>query len=46
MATTAALSGDVKVTSVSGDTIAGDVDLTSSETTIKGSFTAKILTRK
>lgn len=40
------LTGDVKVTSVSGDTITGEVDLTSGDTTIKGSFTAKILTRK
>lgn len=41
-----ALTGDVKVSSVSGDTITGEVDLTSGDTTIKGSFTAKILTRK
>jgi hypothetical protein len=40
------LAGDVKVSSVSGDTITGEVDLTSGETTIRGSFTAKILTRK
>jgi hypothetical protein len=40
------LTGAVKVTSVSGDTITGDVDLSSGETTIKGSFTAKILNRK
>ena len=40
------VTGDVKVTSVSGDTLAGEIDLTSGETTIKGSFTAKILTRK
>ena len=40
------LTGDVKVTSVSGDTITGEVDLTSGDTSIKGSFTAKILTRK
>ena len=40
------ITGDVKVASVSGDTITGDIDLTSGETTIKGPFTAKILTRK
>ncbi len=40
------LNGDVKVTSVSGDTISGDVDLSAGDITIKGSFTAKILTRK
>jgi hypothetical protein len=40
------LNGDVKVTSVSDDSIAGDIDVTSGETTIKGSFTAKILKRK
>lgn len=40
------LTGDVKVTSVSGDTMSGDVDLSAGDITIKGSFTAKILTRK
>ena len=40
------LTGDVKVASVSGDTITGEVDLTSGETAIKGPFTAKILVRK
>jgi hypothetical protein len=40
------VSGEVRVTSVSGDTMSGDVDLTSGETSIKGSFTAKILKRK
>jgi hypothetical protein len=40
------VTGEVKVTSVSGDTINGEVDLTSGATSIKGSFTAKILTRK
>jgi len=40
------LTGEVKVTSVSGDTMSGDVDLTAGDTTIKGSFTTKILTRK
>ena len=40
------LTGDVKVSSVSGDTITGEVDVTSGDTSIKGSFTARILTRK
>jgi hypothetical protein len=40
------LTGEVKVTSVSGDTMSGDVDLSAGETSIKGSFTARILTRK
>ena len=40
------LTGDAKVTSVSGDTITGEVDLTSGASSIKGPFTAKILVRK
>ena len=40
------LSGEVKVTSASADEISGDVDLTSGDTSIKGSFTAKVLKRK
>jgi len=40
------LSGDVKVSSVSGDTITGEIDLTSGDMSIKGPFSAKILTRK
>jgi hypothetical protein len=40
------LSGQVKVTSVSVDTMSGDIDVSAGDTTIKGSFTAKILTRK
>ena len=40
------LNGDVKVTSASGDQMSGEVDLTSGDTAIKGSFTVKILTRK
>ena len=40
------LSGEVKVTSASADEIGGDVDLTSGDTSIKGSFTAKVLKRK
>lgn len=40
------LTGDAKVTSVSGDTISGEVDLTSGAMSIKGPFTAKLLVRK
>jgi len=40
------LTGEVKVTSASADEISGDVDVTSGDTSIKGSFTAKILKRK
>jgi hypothetical protein len=40
------LTGEVKVTSAAADSISGDVDLTAGENTIKGSFTAKVLTRK
>jgi hypothetical protein len=40
------LTGSVKVTSASADEISGDVDLSSGDTVIKGSFTAKILKRK
>jgi hypothetical protein len=40
------LSGEVKVTSASSDEISGDVDLTSGDTSIKGSFSAKVLKRK
>jgi hypothetical protein len=40
------LTGDAKVTSVSGDTINGELDLTSGAMSIKGPFTAKILVRK
>jgi hypothetical protein len=40
------LSGEVKVTAASADSISGDVDLTSGGSSIKGSFTGKILTRK
>lgn len=40
------LSGEVKVTSASADSIAGDIDLTAGEATVKGSFTAKVLKRK
>jgi hypothetical protein len=40
------LSGDAKVSSVSSDTITGEVDLTSGVISIKGPFTARILVRK
>ena len=40
------LTGDAKVTSVSGDTISGEVDLSSGAMSVKGPFTAKILVRK
>jgi hypothetical protein len=40
------LSGDAKVSSVSGDTVTGEVDLTSGAISIKGPFTAKVLVRK
>lgn len=41
-----AISGDVKVASVSGDSVTGEIDLTTGETTIKGPFVAKILVRQ
>ena len=41
-----ALNGEVKVTSVSGDSASGDIDVTAGDNTVKGSFTAKILHRK
>ena len=40
------LSGQVKITSVSGDTASGEIDVTAGDSVIKGSFTAKILKRK
>ena len=40
------LNGEVKVTSVSGDSANGDIDVTAGNNTIKGSFTAKILQRR
>jgi hypothetical protein len=40
------VTGEVKVTSASAESISGDVDLTAGENVIKGSFTAKVLTRK
>lgn len=40
------LTGEVKVTSATADQISGDVNLSSGDMSIKGSFTAKILQRK
>ncbi len=40
------LNGEVKVTSASGDSASGDIDVTAGDNVIKGSFTAKILHRK
>jgi hypothetical protein len=40
------LTGEVKLTSVSDDSISGDIDVTAGESSVKGSFTAKILKRK
>ena len=40
------LSGEVKVTSASADEISGDADLISGNSSIHGSFTAKVLKRK
>lgn len=40
------LNGEVKLTSVSDDSISGDIDVTAGEASIKGSFTAKLLKRK
>ena len=40
------LTGEVKVTSASAEEISGDIDVTSGDTSIKGSFTGKILKRK
>jgi len=41
-----ALTGTAKVTSVSGDSVSGEVDLSDGQSAIKGPFTAKILVRK
>lgn len=40
------LTGEAKVTSVSGDTVTGEIDVSSGATSIKGPFTAKVLVRK
>ena len=40
------LAGQVTVTSVTDDSISGDIDVTAGDSAIKGSFTAKILKRK
>ena len=41
-----ALTGEVKLTSVSSDEISGDVDVSSGDIFIKGAFSARILKRK
>jgi len=40
------LTGEVKVTSASADEISGEIDVSAGDTSIKGSFTAKVLKRK
>lgn len=40
------LTGQVTLTSVTDDSISGDIDVTAGDSAIKGSFTAKILKRK
>jgi hypothetical protein len=40
------LTGDVRVSSATTDSLSGEIDLTSGDTSIKGSFTAKVLKRK
>ena len=40
------LTGQVTLSSVTGDSVSGDIDVTAGENSIKGSFTAKILKRK
>jgi hypothetical protein len=40
------LTGEARVTSVSGDTISGEVNLSSGSTSIKGPFAARVLLRK
>lgn len=40
------LSGQVTLTSVTDNSISGDIDVTAGDSAIKGSFTAKILKRK
>lgn len=41
-----ALTGEVKLTSVSSDEISGDLDVNSGDISIKGAFSAKLLKRK
>ncbi len=40
------LNGAVKITSATDDSVSGDIDVTAGDSTIKGSFTGKILKRK
>ena len=41
-----AVTGEVKITSATPDAMSGDIDLTSGELSVKGSFTARVLKRK
>lgn len=38
--------GEVKITSVSGDSVSGEIDLTEGDRSIKGKFTAKLAAKK
>lgn len=38
--------GEVKITSVTADSVSGEINLTEGEKTVKGSFTAKLPTKK
>jgi len=40
------LNGEVRITSVSGDSASGEIDVSAGQNAVKGSFTAKILQRK
>jgi len=40
------LNGEVRITSLSGDSASGEIDVTAGQNAVKGSFTAKILQRK
>ena len=40
------LNGEVKISSVSDESASGEIDVTAGDSTIKGSFTAKLLKRK
>jgi hypothetical protein len=44
--TMAKAEGDIKITSVSDDTISGEVNVTEGQNSVKGSFTAKITTKR
>lgn len=38
--------GEIKITSVSGDTVSGEIDLTEGERSVKGKFAAKMTAKK